>query len=81
MNTPDYEGADYVYYYFINIKELHILPMPASREWFIGNMDRFKESATSTCINGVIAYYTIGRLVPKKVMQKEVDVIRVLTIL
>ena len=75
-----YTEANYVYYYFFNIKELHILPMPASREWFITNMDRFKEIATSTRINGIIVYHTIGRLVPKEVMQKEVDGIQVLTI-
>ncbi|MEZ5334929.1 MAG: hypothetical protein R2741_06700 [Methanolobus sp.] len=75
-----YTEANYVYYYFFNIKELHILPMPSSKEWFIANMDRFKEMRTSTRINGKIAYYTIGRLVPKEEMQKEVDGIQVLTI-
>jgi hypothetical protein len=75
-----YTEANYVYYYFINIKELHILPMPSSRDWFIINMGRFKEIPTSTSSNGNILYRTIGRIVPKNVMQKEVEGIQVLTI-
>jgi hypothetical protein len=75
-----YTEANYVYYYFINIKELHILPMPSSKEWFLNHMDEFREMATSTSSNGTILYRTIGRLVPKNVMQKELEGIQVLTI-
>ncbi len=74
-----YTEADLVFYYFIEIKELHILPMPESRDWFILNMKRFKERRTSTPVeNG--SYFTVGRLVPRDVMQKEVQNIKIVNL-
>ncbi len=75
-----YTEADFVYYYFIETKELHILPMPESRDWFILNMERFKERRTSTPVeNG--SYCTVGRLVPRYIMQKEVQNIKIVNLL
>ncbi|WP_299510045.1 hypothetical protein [uncultured Rummeliibacillus sp.] len=71
-NTPGcfmYTEADYIFYYFLEIKELHILPMPTTRNWFVLHQDDFEEKATSTPgANGQIAYKTIGKLVPKKTL-------------
>lgn len=81
-NTPGcflYTEADLIFYYFIKNKELHILPMPESRDWFILNMKRFKERRTSTPVeNG--SYFTVGRLVPRDVMQKEVQNIKIVNL-
>lgn len=81
-NTPGcflYTEADLVFYYFIKNKELHIMPMPDSRDWFILNMNRFKERKTSTPVeNG--GYFTVGRLVPRDVMQKEVQNIEIVNL-
>lgn len=38
-----YTEADFVYYYFSGLNELHIMPMPESRDWFIRNMEQFNE--------------------------------------
>ena len=81
-NTPGcflYTEADLVFYYFIEIKELHIFPMPESRDWFILNMNRFNERKTSTPVENC-SYFTIGRLVPRDVMQKEVQNIKIVNL-
>lgn len=82
-NTPGcfmYTEADYVFYYFIEQRELHILPMPATRKWFINNINDFAERATSTEINGRFAYRTIGRLVNRQRIKKEINNIRIINI-
>ena len=75
-----YTEADYIFYYFLEEKELHILPMPQTRDWFIENQHRFEEKQTATKINNTIAYYSIGKLVPRKVLQNEVNNIKILKI-
>lgn len=73
-NTPGcfmYTEADFILYYFIKIKELYVLPMPATRNWFKENMNNFKEISTTTSVrNG--SYISIGRLVPIKVAEDSV---------
>lgn len=69
-NTPGcflYTEADYLFYYFVFAKELHILPMPATRNWFLENEYRYtKITKTSTVDNfGKFMYNTLGKLVPK----------------
>lgn len=67
-----YTEADYLYYYFIDSRELNVMPVKESREWFIKNMHRFEEKFLSTKV-GDIGYYTSsGRLVPKEIMRREV---------
>lgn len=74
-----YTEADFIYYYFVNEKELHILPMPETRNWFIENKDRFREKETSTPI-GRDFYITVGRLVPRVVVNKEVKGIKIISL-
>lgn len=81
-NTPGcflYTKADFIYYYFVNEKELHILPMPATREWFIKNIDMFHEKATSTPV-GSGYYITVGRLVPRKKVKDEVEGVKIISL-
>lgn len=73
-----YTEADYVYYYFVEEKELHVLPMPATREWFKKKLHHFKEKKTSTPIRGGGFYVTVGRLVPRSLLLEEVAGVKVL---
>lgn len=72
-----YTEAIYVYYYFVNIKELHRIPVEKARRWFLDNIDKFKESETSTPVGNGEKYITVGRLVPKKMIQEAIPEIRV----
>ena len=72
-----YTEADYVYYYFVTERELHILPMPATREWFIERLESFKERKTSTPLSSGGAYLTVGRLVPRQLLLAEVEGVQV----
>jgi hypothetical protein len=60
-----YTKADFIYYYFVEEKELHMLPMPITRDWFLDNMHKYSEKKTSTKV-GSGAYFTAGSLVPRK---------------
>jgi len=73
-NTPGcilYTEADYIFYYFMDSKELLLIPVLMMREWFVDNMDRFTEKRLGTHVNNDV-YYTRGRLVPKNVLKNEV---------
>jgi len=72
-----YTEANYIYYYFVEERELHVLPMPATRNWFVQHLNDFKERKTSTPIGNKDAYVTVGRLVPRKRVLAEVPHVRV----
>ena len=68
-----YTEADYLYYYFVDTKELNIMHVDKSRKWFLENIHRFEEKVLSTKVGN--GYYTSsGRLVPKDIMRKEIGV-------
>lgn len=58
-----YMQADLLFYYFVNTKDLYILPMPQTRDWFLPIQNQFTERATTTPV-GDHHYTTVGRLVP-----------------
>ena len=73
-NTPGcflYTEADWVFYYFVTPRLLYQLPMPATRHWFLENINRFRERSTTTNV-GNSYYTTVGRLVPINVVIAEV---------
>lgn len=72
-----YTEAMYVYYYFVNNKELHRIPVEKTRRWFIENIEKFKERETSTPVGNGQYYITVGRLVPKQEAQKAIPEIKV----
>ena len=75
-NTPGcfmYTEADYIFYLFIDSRELNLMPVEEARNWFIENKDRFREVKTATSIKGEKVYHTIGSLVNKELMRKEVS--------
>ena len=80
-NTPGcflYTQADYIFYYFVAEKELHILPMPATRDWFQQHLHQFQEKKTSTPVANGKYYVTVGRLVPRNQLQKEVPGVKII---
>lgn len=82
-NTPGcflYTRADYIFYYFVAERELHILPMPATRTWFLAHLNNFRERKTATPVAPGEAYVTVGRLVPRSVVQAAVPGVRILKI-
>jgi hypothetical protein len=68
-----YTEAHFIFYYFIVKKTLYELPMPLTREWFVKNINRFRERSTTTPIFNGGCYTTVGRLVPINDVMKEVE--------
>jgi hypothetical protein len=66
-----YTQADLVFCYFGEPHLLYILPMPATRDWFLANSAHFRERATTTPV-GDETYTTVGCLVPIQVVLREV---------
>ncbi len=82
-NTPGcflYTTADYIFYYFVAVRELHVLPMPATRAWFLTHEQEFVLRATSTPVGKGKIYKTIGRLVPRKRVKQEVPGVKIIPI-
>lgn len=69
-----YTESDWVFYYFVEQKELHILPTHETRDWFIGKQGEFKDAFTSTSSNGRVLYSTKGKKVPRSKVSREVNV-------
>lgn len=70
-----YTQADWLFYYFVSPQTLYMLPMPATRDWFLTNINRFQERSTRTPV-GNSYYTTVGRLVPIAVVMTEVPGVR-----
>lgn len=66
-----YTDADFLFYYYLGIQELHMLPMKETRKWFLENLDTFQEKETRTAVGGG-HYTTVGRLVPRYRLLEEV---------
>lgn len=67
-----YTEAAFVFYCFVRPRQLCILPMPGTREWFLANIDQFPERRTRTPV-GADSYTTVGRLVPVEQVMKQVS--------
>lgn len=74
-----YTEADLFFYYFTETRQLYILPMPATRTWFLPRQDQFPERATTTPA-GKGHYTTVGRLVPIQQVCAEVKEIYTVTL-
>ena len=66
-----YTEADFVYYYFVRSRQLFLLPMPATRDWFQARLAGFRETSTTTPYPGG-HYTTVGRLVKTERVLNEV---------
>ncbi len=68
-----YSEADYFFYYFVYTKELYILPLKKTRNWFLKNQHRFELKRLSTNIKGKgMIYKSYGKTVPIDIVLKEV---------
>ncbi len=73
-NTPGcflYSEAARLIYVFVENREVHDLPLPAVRSWFLPNASQFPLRHTQTRV-GNSAYTTVGALVPVKRVLTEV---------
>ena len=71
--------AKILFYYFTEWDDMYVLPLKRTREWFLKNIDKFKESKTTTKdLEGNYKHTTVGRLVPIKVLMKEVSGIKLI---
>lgn len=74
-----YSEADYFFYYFIYTKELYILPLEKTRNWFLKNQYRFELKKLSTSVEGKgIIYKSYGKTVPIKIVLKEVEGVKLI---
>ena len=72
-------AADRIFYYFIRWDRAYILPTTAAKEWLIKNMERFRESETSTLDGkGGIKHITVGKIVPITIVIEEVPGVQII---
>lgn len=72
-----YTEADYLFYYYVGVQELHMLPMKETREWFIDNIKLFTTKETKTLVGNGASYTTVGELVPRYRLLEEVKGVKV----
>ncbi len=70
-----YTEADLLFYYFVVPRNLYVLPMPATREWFLSTSHLFREASTTTPV-GRGWYTTVGRLVPISAVMRAIPSVR-----
>ncbi len=66
-----YSGADLLAYCFLDRRELHLLPLPAVREWFLPRASEFPLRQAQTRV-GRVRYTTVGASVPARRVLAEV---------
>jgi hypothetical protein len=73
--------SHFIFYYFPDQRELHIMDTKKSQAWFIEHQDEFKSRRTATTNRdgSQVWYHTVGKLVSRKTMQKAlgIDVINI----
>jgi hypothetical protein len=67
-----YSTADLLAYVFLDRRELHLLPLPAVRAWFLDRRSEFPFRRTETRV-GASRYTTVGAPVPAKRVLREVS--------
>jgi hypothetical protein len=67
-----YSRADLLAYVFLDRRELHLLPLPAAREWFLARSREFPLRHARTRI-GPRHYTTVGATVPSRRLLTEVE--------
>jgi hypothetical protein len=73
-----YTEAEYIFYYFVDEKELHRIPTKKTVEWFKKNMDSFVTKKVQTKFeNGKIVYGSEGKLIPRKVLQRFIKEVKI----
>jgi hypothetical protein len=66
-----YSAADVMLYVMLENREVHHLPLPATREWFLARAQSFPLKTTKTR-TGTLTYTTVGAVVPIRLVLAEV---------
>ena len=66
-----YSAADLLAYVFLDRREIHLLPLPAARAWFLARRSEFPLRRTETRV-GAARYTTVGASVPARTLLREV---------
>lgn len=66
-----YSEAELMLYVFVGAREVHALPLPATRAWFLPRAKEFPLKQTRTRV-GAQTYTTVGAVVPRRRVLKEV---------
>ena len=66
-----YSTADLLLYVFLAPREVHCLPLKATRDWFLPRAKEYPLKSTRTK-TGAALYTTVGAIVPVKQLLKEV---------
>lgn len=67
--------ADLLMYYFEKTKEVHVIPVKEAQQYIKDNYNNLKTVKVGTKDNrGRVLYYTEGKLVNKKQLQKAIDI-------
>lgn len=67
-----YSAADFMLYVFLETREVHVLPLRATRDWFLPRAKGYPVKHTRTRL-GKEFYTTVGVVVPIREVQKEVE--------
>lgn len=66
--------SDFLFYYFIKIGELHIIPTQPAQEWVRNHLNLRQVNVPTKSSEGEFWYDNVGLLVPQKKIQKDVDI-------
>jgi len=66
-----YTEADLYVYALLDLREVHVLPMPAAREWFLPRASEWPLRHVHTR-TGALLYTTVGAVVPVRTVQADV---------
>lgn len=67
--------ADLLLYYFEKRQEVHVIPVKEAQQYVLDNYDRLKSVLVGTkAENGKVLYYTEGKLINKKALQKAMNI-------
>lgn len=70
-----YTKADYVFYYFINIKELHVIDRVSLQEWIKNNGQALEYRDVRTVDNNNnFLYNTVGALVSRELLKRTIPI-------
>lgn len=70
-----YTKADYVFYYFINIKQLHVIDRVSLQKWIINNGQALKYVDVPTVDNyNNFLYNTVGALVSRELLKRTIPI-------
>lgn len=67
--------SDYIFYYFLDTFELHIVPTEEAQEWLRANEYKYKKvNVSTTGAEGEYWYSNEARLVPRAHLQSAIDI-------